>query len=191
MSIFMPDRLALGQGPARGAAARTSTASAQRCGRPAPSARRRYSRALAQRNALLGRIRAGLAGRDSLEAWDAELATAGAELIAIRAEALSALCPPFAAAAAELGLEGEAEISYRPRSDAATAQELAAELAERRESDLARGFTTHGPHLDEVAIAAASARCAATAPRASSALACWRCCSPSARRCWPSAGRRR
>ncbi len=32
------------------------------------------------------------------------------------------------------------------------AEELRAELAERRESDLGRGFSGHGPHLDEVAI---------------------------------------
>ena len=43
-------------------------------------------------------------------------------------------------------------LRYRPRSEAGTAEELAAELAERREADLARGFTTHGPHLDEVVI---------------------------------------
>ena len=151
LSVFMPDRLALIKGPPAGRRAHLD----RFCAALWPTrteARRRYARALAQRNALLGRIRAELAGRDSLEAWDGELASAGAELIAIRAEALAGLEAPFAAAAEDLGLAGEARIAYRPRSEATGPAELAAELAERRSSDLARGFTTHGPHLDEVAI---------------------------------------
>jgi len=151
LSVFMPDRLVLVKGPPAGRRAHLDRFCAALW--PARTeARRRYSRALAQRNALLGRIRASFAGRDSLEAWDAELSIAGAELVAIRAEALSALEAPFETAAADLGLEGEAGISYRPRSDASSAEKLAAELAERHDSDLGRGFTTHGPHLDEVAL---------------------------------------
>src|SRR5206468_5355623 len=33
--------------------------------------------------------------------------------------------------------------------------QLAVELRERRDTDLARGYTSHGPHLDELAIALA------------------------------------
>src|SRR4051794_1941449 len=40
-----------------------------------------YGRALAQRNALISRIRAGLSRASQLDAWDAELARHGAELI--------------------------------------------------------------------------------------------------------------
>ena len=50
-------------------------------------------RALAQRNALLGRIRAGGASAATLDAWDRELAGAGVELAAIRAEAVERLAP--------------------------------------------------------------------------------------------------
>ena len=50
-----------------------------------------------------------------------------------------------------VGLEGEAELAYRPRSKAADAEELAAELAERVDGDLERGFTGHGPHRDDLA----------------------------------------
>ena len=56
----------------------------------------------------------------------------------------------FAAVAGELGLLGAATLRYRPRSEAATPEELAAELAERLDSDLERGFTGHGPHRDEL-----------------------------------------
>jgi len=43
-------------------------------------------------------------------------------------------------------------LSYRPRSRATTAEALAAELAERLESDIERGFSGHGPHRDEVVL---------------------------------------
>ena len=78
----MPDRLALVKGPPAGSRNHLDGF----CAALWPSrgeARRRYSRALAQRNSLLGRIRAGAAARGrSLDAWDLELATAGVELSA-------------------------------------------------------------------------------------------------------------
>jgi DNA replication and repair protein RecF len=43
------------------------------------------------------------------------------------------------------------ELGYRPRSRAADAEALAAELAERVDGDLERGFTGHGPHRDDLA----------------------------------------
>src|SRR3954452_17708598 len=52
-----------------------------------------YSRALAQRNALIGRVRSGASRATQLDAWDAELARHGAELIADRARAVSSIAP--------------------------------------------------------------------------------------------------
>jgi len=52
----------------------------------------------------------------------------------------------------DLGLTGAAELRYRPRSRAGTVEALAAELAERLQADLERGFTTHGPHRDDIAL---------------------------------------
>jgi DNA replication and repair protein RecF len=151
LAVFMPDRLVLVKGPPaarRGHLDRFCTALW-----PARAeARRRYGRALAQRNALLGRIRAGEAGVNGLDAWDSELAAAGVELIATRAGAVERLAAPFVAAAADLGLPGTAELAYRPRSEATAPDDLARELGERREGDLARGYTGHGPHLDELAL---------------------------------------
>jgi DNA replication and repair protein RecF len=119
---------------------------------PARAATRRaYSQALAQRNALIARVRAG-ASRSALAAWDLELARHGIALRDDRAAALELLRERFAAAASELGMAGEAELRYRPRSRATTTDQLAAELAERVDSDLERGFTTHGPHRDDVAL---------------------------------------
>jgi DNA replication and repair protein RecF len=151
LSVFMPDRLSLIKGPP--SERRTHLDGFCAALWPARGEqRRRYSRALAQRNALLGRVRAGLAPDTSLAAWDAELAAAGIELSRTRAEAIDRLAGPFEAAAEALGLERAAALAYRPRSAAADAETLAAELAERHESDRERGYTGWGPHLDEVAV---------------------------------------
>ena len=150
VAVFMPDRLTLIKGPP--AARRSHLDGFVAALRPARAeARRRYARALAQRNALVGRIRSRSASASSLDAWDSELAEAGVELMATRAAALEVLAPLFTAAAGELGL-ADPELRYAPRSKAADADEMRAEFAGRRQSDLARGFSGHGPHLDEVAI---------------------------------------
>src|SRR5437763_10811543 len=109
-----------------------------------------YHRALSHRNALLGRIRAGATSSSALDAWDAELAAEGVRLMADRAEAAEALAPLFSTHARQLGLAGEACLRYKPRSSARDAAKLAAELADRRQADLERGFTAHGPHRDEL-----------------------------------------
>jgi DNA replication and repair protein RecF len=151
LAVFLPDRLALVKGPPGARRDHLDRfAAALWPGRA--EARRGYGRALAQRNALLGRVRGGAARPDSLDAWDRELADTGTELIRVRREAVAALSEEFHAAAAELGLAGDAELRDLPRSDAGDPSRLAAELLDRRESDLARGHTTHGPHLDELGI---------------------------------------
>jgi DNA replication and repair protein RecF len=43
-------------------------------------------------------------------------------------------------------------VAYRPRSKASDHAGLEAELRERLPSDLERGFTTHGPHRDDLAL---------------------------------------
>ena len=118
-------------------------------------ARRRYGRALAQRNALLGRIRSGAASVDSLAAWERELAAVGVELIRSRREAVDLLAPGFAEAAAELCLPGAAALRYLPRSEAGDPEAAGRRASERRDTDLARGYTSHGPHLDELAVSLA------------------------------------
>ena len=70
--------------------------------------------------------------------------------MADRARALELLAPGFEARASELGLLQAARLRYRPRSRAESPEGLAAELAERHEADLERGFTAHGPHRDDL-----------------------------------------
>ena len=151
VSVFLPDRLELVTGaPALRRAHVDQVVAALWPARAAT--RRAYSTALAQRNALIAAIRAGRAGRGSLPAWDAELARHGVALMADRAAVVDELRPRFAAHAAGLGLSGDPDVAYRPRSKVASADELAAELAERLESDLERGFSGHGPHRDELVL---------------------------------------
>jgi DNA replication and repair protein RecF len=151
VSVFLPDRLELVTGtPALRRAHLDQVVAALRPARA--GTRRAYSAALAQRNALVAAIRAGRAGRSSLPAWDAELARHAIALMADRAVVVDDLRPRFEAHAELLGLAGEPEIAYRPRSRATTAEELAGELAERVDADLERGFTGHGPHRDDLAL---------------------------------------
>jgi DNA replication and repair protein RecF len=151
VAVFSPDRLELVKGPP--AVRRSHLDGLVAALWPARAeSRRRYGRALAQRNALLGRIRAGAASAGTLEAWDLELAREGADVIAARADAVEKLATWFGDLARGLGLEGEPALSYAPRSDARDAETLAVELGDRRDADLRLGRTTHGPHLDEVKI---------------------------------------
>lgn len=112
--------------------------------------RAEYSRALAQRNALLSRIRSGEGGRDSVAAWDLELGRHAIALRDTRIEAIEAIRGPAAEISTDLWLPGGLEVSYRARSQAQEPEEFAAELAERLDGDLQRGFTGHGPHRDEL-----------------------------------------
>src|SRR5215208_6702301 len=151
VSVFLPDRLELVTGtPALRRAHLDQVVAALRPARA--GTRRAYSAALAQRNALVTAIRTSRAGRSSIPAWDAELARHGIALMTDRAAAVDELRPRFVEHAAGLGLSGEPDVSYRPRSKAQSPDELAAELAERLESDIERGFTGHGPHRDELVL---------------------------------------
>jgi DNA replication and repair protein RecF len=150
VAVFSPDRLVLIKGPPGERRAHLDGYIATRW--PSQAAlRQRYGQALAQRNALLARLAGGQAS-GGLEVWDTALAEAAEALIAARSDAVSELAPPFAAAAAELGLPDDATLEYAPRASG-TAEEIREGLAERREGDLRLGRTSWGPHLDELKLA--------------------------------------
>jgi len=151
VSVFLPDRLELIKGvPAVRRAHLDRFVTALWPARAAT--RQAYAQALAQRNALLGRIRSGHGGTGAITAWDQQLARTGVELMADRRRALAAIAGRFAELASELGLDDQPAIAYRPCSGAQDEQALVAELADRLQRDVERGFSTHGPHRDEVAI---------------------------------------
>ncbi len=153
VAVFAPDRLSLVKGPPAERRAHLDAFAAAL--RPARAElRKRFGQALAQRNALLARLSAAIGDPAELDAWDASVAAAAAQLIAARDEAVVQLSGPFAEAAAELGLEGAATLEYVPRGSDSPA-EIEAELGRRREQDLRLGRSSWGPHLDELKIAAA------------------------------------
>jgi DNA replication and repair protein RecF len=151
LSVFMPDRLELVKGAPTLRRAHLDQFVAAIWPARAET-RREYSRVLAQRNALLSRIRSGRASHTTLSTWDHELAGAALALGGLRTEAVALLAAPFAERATQLGCNGDVTLEYRPRSHATDAEEFVAELEQRLAGDLERGFSGHGPHRDELAI---------------------------------------
>jgi DNA replication and repair protein RecF len=151
VSVFSPDRLDLLKGPPTLRRAHLDRLVAA-LWPPRVATRHDYSRALAQRNALIASIRAGRASRATLPSWDLELARHALALRDDRSTVVSLLAGPFAERATQLGLSGEPRLEYRPRSKAAGVEEFVKELEAKLSSDIERGFSTHGPHRDELAI---------------------------------------
>jgi len=151
VSVFLPDRLELIKGPP---ALRRAHLDQVVTGLwPLRAATRRsYAQALAQRNALLARVRAGRGGAGGLDAWDEELARHAVALMADRAQASALIAPGFPMQAASLGLAGVAGLDYRPRSRATDAAAFMQELRERRAGEIERGFSAHGPHRDDLVL---------------------------------------
>ena len=118
---------------------------------------RDFVRALRARNAAL---RAGDAAVE--ESFRAPLVLAGARLLRRRRDVMQELEPRLEAAFAEISGPGapRAEIAYRPSGgldldgdEGALAGRLAAALEARLPRDLERGYTTCGPHMDDVLLA--------------------------------------
>lgn len=149
LSVFLPDRLELIKGPPALRRAHIDQLVAALW--PARVATRRaYAQALAHRNALIARIRAGGSSGASLRAWDLQLARHGVQLSVDRSQAIECIADSFRKQSEALGVGAVARVLYRPRSRAVEPEQLAAELDERIEGDLERGFTSHGPHRDEL-----------------------------------------
>jgi DNA replication and repair protein RecF len=151
VSVFLPDRLELLKGPPSLRRAHLDQVVAAIWPLRADT-RREYARVLAQRNALLGRIRSGRASETTIATWDRELARSALALRAHRAETVAMLTEPFAERASRLGCSGHVTLEYRPRSGAQDEAAFVAELQERLPHDLDRGFSGHGPHRDGLAI---------------------------------------
>jgi DNA replication and repair protein RecF len=150
LSVFLPDRLELIKGPPGLRRAHLDqVVAALWPGRVAT--RQAYGQALAQRNALIARIRSGRGSRASLSSWDTQLARHGVALMRNRDSAVEAIAPAASRLGIALGAEGALEVAYRSRSQAREPTELAAELASHVDGDIERGFTGHGPHRDELA----------------------------------------
>jgi DNA replication and repair protein RecF len=144
--VFTPDRLAVVKG---GPAARRAYFDRSlgrlfpaRAGLPVE-----YGSAVAQRNAALRRVAAGLSEREALTPWTERVSALGSELVAARLELLELLGEHFAARAGELGLD-RASLAYE--GEPPSLSHLEARVAR----DLERGATGIGPHLDDVSVRA-------------------------------------
>jgi DNA replication and repair protein RecF len=120
-------------------------------------ASRTYLRALRSRNRLLKEN----APSDYLEAYDEALAEAGARILLLRRDLLAELAPRAEATVASIARLSGARYLYRPANlelDFATADAPALADAlrlgfrSRLERDRERGFTSVGPHADDLEI---------------------------------------
>jgi DNA replication and repair protein RecF len=151
VGVFAPDRLELIKGPPALRRAHLDQLVAALW--PARAGdRREYGRVLAQRNALIARMRAGRATPQTLSAWDRELAAAALRLRGHRELAVHLLADPFSERARSLGCNGDVRLRYRPGAGACDEDEFVRELQARLQSDLERGYSGYGPHRDELAI---------------------------------------
>jgi DNA replication and repair protein RecF len=113
-----------------------------------------YTRALRQRNRLLASTRAhgGAADISTLESWDEKLVIEGARI----AESRRRYVEEMKRALPESLFGGERlEVEYRSSAsggDEDVESEFRRRLEARRGADLALGFTTVGPHRDDLAL---------------------------------------
>ncbi len=147
MLVFTPDRLAV----VKGSPAIRRRYLDRMIGRLSPSKAAlpaEYGAALAQRNAALRRVRAGLLERDALGPWTDAVARLGDDLERARGETVALIAPRFSEEAEGLGLAA-ADLRY-PASEVTVDA-----LEERLERDVERGTTGIGPHLQDVELTAA------------------------------------
>ncbi|MDE7296879.1 MAG: DNA replication/repair protein RecF [Clostridia bacterium] len=119
------------------------------------SALTRYLKILNQRNNLL-KERDFNAVEETLPIWDEQLALYAARVIVKRREYLAALSPLAQDAHAYLTDGGE-ELSLRldghyPAGEEETQAKVLQELANARERDMRLGFTSVGPHRDDIRV---------------------------------------
>jgi DNA replication and repair protein RecF len=151
--VFMPDRLEVVKGAAAQRRAHLD-ALVSAFWPTRHETRIAYGRALVQRNALLSRHRGGFGGAGELQSWNRELARHGLALASDRRAAIEDVAEGFSRHAGDLGLPSPVALRYRPRSRASTVEDFESELDAALDNDLARGFTTHGPHRDELSFEA-------------------------------------
>jgi DNA replication and repair protein RecF len=144
--VFTPDRLAIVKGgPSVRRAYFDRALGRLHPGRsPIPTD---YAAALAQRNGALRRLAAGYSPSEALAPWTQRVAELGVQLVAARRALLELLSSRYAEIAEELRL-GMGELRYEGEAPSRE------DLERRVEQDLARGSTSLGPHLHDVAVSA-------------------------------------
>jgi DNA replication and repair protein RecF len=112
----------------------------------------RFERVLRQRNALLRSLQGeslSLSARDELDVWTKDFVSASQELLVARRTLVGQLVNRFAACYQLLaGHEVEARLRY----ETSWHGELSEAIVASREADRFRGFTTIGPHRDDIVL---------------------------------------
>ena len=111
----------------------------------------RYNKILLQRNNLLKKRNAE-AVRDTIEVWDRQLAKFACVIVSYREEFLNKLAPYAKEVHAELSSGKEELLLSYACTSKRDPEEFAAQLSERLERDFELGFTSVGPHRDDVRI---------------------------------------
>lgn len=118
-----------------------------------------YNHVVVQRNHLLRRLRDRGGDRRELAVWDEALVAHGGIILSRRIEAVRQLAVLAQPVHNDLvGDDAALSIVYSSRAaghadrtdDAATAERFARLIAARREEEIARGMSLHGPHRDDL-----------------------------------------
>lgn len=111
----------------------------------------RYQRVLKQRNALLQSIREGQARASMLDAWDHELSEAASVIVRERADYATRLAEAHAAIVRKHAYHvDDLTIRYRPSGFERTGEPLEGLFLDERDRQIRLGYTTFGPHRDEL-----------------------------------------
>lgn len=111
-----------------------------------------YKRALEQRNALLRESREMPQSPELFETWEDQIASAGAALRQARTAYVSELSPVAEESHGVMGHGESLGLTYEPKDEAWSADELRGALERTRSHDVGRGGTSVGPHRDDLTI---------------------------------------
>ena len=111
-----------------------------------PELHRSYNRALSSRNKLLKDRSPDMR---SINPFDAQLAQLGAKIMENRADLITKMRPLFEETVTEVSGGNIANLVYKPKVEGGS-EELAAALAAAFPKDFERGFTSVGPHADDI-----------------------------------------
>ncbi|MCP4678368.1 MAG: DNA replication/repair protein RecF [Deltaproteobacteria bacterium] len=113
-----------------------------------PRLHRDYMTALKSRNKLL---KQSPPAKDAIAAFDGQLSSIGARISEKRAGIIETMGPFFKEAVDRIGVGLSAIVSYKPKVEGGE-EEILEALARRLELDLIRGYTSVGPHADDMEI---------------------------------------
>jgi DNA replication and repair protein RecF len=116
------------------------------------TALREYRAALDRRNATIRSVQRTGRGGDAVAAWEGALAERGALVASARYTWVQERAPEFMRLCTAIGETQVAALGYEGDAFAAGADGLRDRLARERDRDIQRGFTSVGPHRDDLAV---------------------------------------